>query len=103
MKRTIAAACVAALLVPLAASAADEPQAVDTQKEDRLAVLDEVIVTRLAALDEVVVTRLAELDEVIVTRLADFDEVIVTAAKAQPADYKPDAKVAALLAEVAKE
>lgn len=92
MKKTLAAACFAALLAPLAAFAADAPQAVDKQKEDRLAVLDEVIITRLAALDEVVVTRLAELDE-----------VIVTASKAQPADYKPDAKVAALLAEIAKE
>jgi hypothetical protein len=36
-------------------------------------------------------------------RLAEIEDVIVTADKAQPADYKPDAKVAALLAEIAKE
>jgi hypothetical protein len=35
-------------------------------------------------------------------RLAKLEEIVVTADKAQPAGYTPDAKTAALLAEIAK-
>jgi hypothetical protein len=35
-------------------------------------------------------------------RLAKLEEIVVTADKSQPAGYKPDAKTAALLAEIAK-
>ena len=67
MRKPIVAACVAVLL-PVAAFAADE-QTAEEQKAQRL---------------------------------AEIEDVIVTADKAQPADYKPDAKVAALLAEIDK-
>ncbi len=36
-------------------------------------------------------------------RLAKLETIVITADKAQPADYKVDAKTAALLAEIAKE
>jgi hypothetical protein len=36
------------------------------------------------------------------TRLAKLEEIVVTAEKAQPAGYLPDAKTAALLAEIEK-
>ena len=36
-------------------------------------------------------------------RLANLETILVTADKAQPRDYKPDEKTAALLAEIAKE
>lgn len=67
MRKQILAACIAAALAPVAASAADE-QTADEKKQ---------------------------------ARLAEIEDVIVTANKAQPADYKPDAKVAALLSEIA--
>jgi hypothetical protein len=35
-------------------------------------------------------------------RLAKLQEIVVTADKAQPANYTPDAKTKALLAEIAK-
>lgn len=35
-------------------------------------------------------------------RLAEIEEFVITADKAQPESYKPDAKVAALLAEIEK-
>ena len=35
-------------------------------------------------------------------RLAKLQEIVVTADKAQPANYTPDAKTAALLAEIQK-
>lgn len=35
-------------------------------------------------------------------RLAEIEEYVITADKAQPESYKPDAKVAALLAEIEK-
>ncbi len=35
-------------------------------------------------------------------RLAKLEEIVVTADKAQPAGYAPDAKTAALLAEISK-
>lgn len=66
MRKPIVAACIAVLL-PVAAIAAD--QRVDDKKAQRL---------------------------------AQIEDVVVTAAKTQPADYKPDAKVAALLAEIDK-
>ena len=36
-------------------------------------------------------------------RLAKLETILITADKAQPRDYKPDDKTAALLAEIAKE
>ncbi|MDX2144902.1 MAG: hypothetical protein SFV19_16215 [Rhodospirillaceae bacterium] len=36
------------------------------------------------------------------TRLAKLEEIVVTAEKAQPTGYQPDAKTAALLAEIEK-
>lgn len=68
MKKSIVIACFVAVLLPAAAFAADEQTAEDKKTQ----------------------------------RLAEIEDVIVTADKAQPADYKPDAKVAALLAEIDK-
>lgn len=42
-------------------------------------------------------------DEQTDLRLAKLEVIVVTAQKTQPADYKADAKTAALLAEIAKE
>ena len=67
MRKQILAACIAAALAPVAASAADEPAAEEKKQ----------------------------------ARLAQIEDMVITAEKAQPADYKPDAKVAALLAEIA--
>jgi hypothetical protein len=36
------------------------------------------------------------------TRLAKLEEIVVTSDKTQPAGYRPDAKTAALLAEIEK-
>jgi len=43
-----------------------------------------------------------QVDDKKAQRLAQIEEMVITADKAQPADYKPDAKVAALLAEIEK-
>jgi hypothetical protein len=36
-------------------------------------------------------------------RVANLEVIVVTAQKTQPADFKPDAKTAALMAEIEKE
>ena len=43
-----------------------------------------------------------QVDDKKAQRLAQIEDMVITADKAQPADYKPDAKVAALLAEIDK-
>ena len=48
------------------------------------------------------VVALAQGDENSDVRLAKLETILITADKAQPRDYKPDDKTAALLAEIAK-
>jgi hypothetical protein len=45
---------------------------------------------------------MAQGDKKAEVRLAKLEEIVVTADKAQPAGYTPDAKTAALLAEIAQ-